>query len=343
MSDIRFGYCLPVFANPGPNLFRTPGYAELDAKISMDLGRLADELGYDSLWVADHLMLGKNDAILEGWTVLSALAGSTQQSKLGLIHQAHFFRQPALAAKMAATLDQISAGRLIHFYDAGHARREYVAYGLPWSDDADERVARMEEGLKLTVALWTSSEPLHFQGSYYDVAGAVCNPVPLQQPHPPIWLGGTHPDILRACAGYAQGWNTTPVSILDLRRSLRLLSETCEVVGRPYSELEKSLEIQILVASDTSSVRRHLRDMLTLTSSETPTYPGLQEFIDGEIDQPPEQLRSTTIIGTPLEVQHQIRAYIDEGIDHFMLWFLDAPSDEGLRLFAEEVVPAFRD
>ena len=93
-------------------------------------GKRAEELGYDSLWVADHLMLGKDEAILEGWTVLSALAGATTRAKLGMIHMAHYFRHPSLTAKMAATLDQISGGRLIHFLDCGYQRREYVDYGL---------------------------------------------------------------------------------------------------------------------------------------------------------------------------------------------------------------------
>ena len=127
--QIQFGFCVPIFACPGVNLFRTPGYPELDAATTIALARRADELGYDSLWVADHLMLGKDDAILEGWTVISALAGATQRAKLGMIHQANSFRSPGLAAKMAATLDQLSGGRLIHFMDCGYMRREYVAYG----------------------------------------------------------------------------------------------------------------------------------------------------------------------------------------------------------------------
>ena len=95
---------MPIFAAPGPNLFRTPGFAEIDPAACMAMGKRADELGYDSLWVADHLMLGKDDAILEGWTVLSALAGATTRAKLGMIHLAVLFRNPALTAKMVANV-----------------------------------------------------------------------------------------------------------------------------------------------------------------------------------------------------------------------------------------------
>src|SRR5690606_13022397 len=107
----QFGYCLPIFANPGGSLFRTPNLRKLDALELLRLGRYAEELGFDPWWVADHLMLGLDDAILEGCTALSALAGATATARLGLIHQAHYFRSPAVAAKMVATLDQLSGGR----------------------------------------------------------------------------------------------------------------------------------------------------------------------------------------------------------------------------------------
>ena len=106
-KQTQFGFCVPIFACPGHNLFRTPNYAELDARKTIEMAKLADAVGYDSLWVADHLMLGKDDAIMEGWTTISALAGATTNAQLGMIHQAVLFRNPALAAKMAATLDQI--------------------------------------------------------------------------------------------------------------------------------------------------------------------------------------------------------------------------------------------
>ena len=159
MSDIQFGVCLPIFACPGFQLFRTPGFAELDPAVVLPWGKRAEELGYDSLWVADHLMLGKDEAILEGWTVLSALAGVTTRVKLGMIHMAHYFRHPALTAKMTATLDQLSGGRLIHFLDFGYQRREYVNYGLPWRVRGPSAVqrARISSVASTSLAIRTST------------------------------------------------------------------------------------------------------------------------------------------------------------------------------------------
>jgi alkanesulfonate monooxygenase SsuD/methylene tetrahydromethanopterin reductase-like flavin-dependent oxidoreductase (luciferase family) len=343
MTQPRFGYCLPIFANPGNVHFRTPNYADLDTATTMNLGRFAEDLGYDSLWVADHLMLGKDEAILEGWTVLSALAGSTSKAMLGMIHQAHFFRHPALTAKMAATLDQISGGRLIHFYDVGQQKPEHHAYGIFTMDDDDERAASMIEGLELTIKLWNSREPVDFQGTYFHLDGAVCTPKPIQQPHPPIWLGETHPEILRAVARYAQGWNTMPLSVSEFRRRLDLVREACEQEGRSFEELEISLELQVIIEPDQESVRHRLRGMLELAPDGLDTAePDLAAFAQGKASTIPESFRETTLIGTPTDIRRQLQEYIDAGADHVMLWFLDAPDTGGMQRFAREVLPHFR-
>ena len=356
MTTVQFGFCVPIFACPGINLFRTPNYPELDAATTMELARRADELGYDSLWVADHLMLGKDEAILEGWTVISALAGATRRAKLGMIHQALLFRHPALAAKMAATLDQISGGRLIHFMDCGYLRREYVNYGLPWDDDLDTRVARLVEATELILDLWTADGPVTRAGPHYGVRDAVCAPRPLQQPHPPIWFGEATPGVLDACARYGQGWNTTPVSLTELKRRLDLLRAACERAGRSCSDLELSLETQLLIAPDTAALRARLREMVALARTAEQnlpveiqpflhtyaTEPDFEAFVAGTSDALPARMAEDWIVGTPDEVERRLRAYMAEGITHFMLWFMDVPRRDGLELFAAEVMPGFR-
>ncbi len=264
ISHIQFGFCLPIFAQPGAQLFRTPNFDALDPAAALRLGSLAESLGYDSLWVADHLMLGKDQAILEGWTTLCALAGATSRARLGVIHYNNALRHPALTAKMVATLDQLSGGRVIHFVDYGNRPYEYLAYGLHADDTRQERVAQMCEGLDLTLALWASDAPtpVTFDGRYYQLRGALCRPGPLQQPHPPVWIGEAHPEILEAAAKYAQGWNTTPVSLDQLRERLGALRLVCERQGRDFGALEKSLEIQLLLAPDLESLRGSLRRML---------------------------------------------------------------------------------
>jgi alkanesulfonate monooxygenase SsuD/methylene tetrahydromethanopterin reductase-like flavin-dependent oxidoreductase (luciferase family) len=341
MNKIQFGFCLPIFAQPGAQLFRTPNFDTLDPAAVMRLGRLADQLGYDSLWVADHLMLGKDQAILEGWTTLCALAGMTQRARLGVIHYNNALRPPALTAKMVATLDQISGGRLIHFVDYGNRPYEYLAYGLHADDTRSERIAQMCEGLDLTLALWTSSTPVSFSGRYYQLHEAVCQPRPFQQPHPPIWIGEAYPEILDAAAMYAQGWNSTPVSLADLQVRLDALRQACERHGRNYDEIEKSLEIQLLVAPDHDTLRSSLRKMLGRAPGET-VEPALRAFVAGETDELPAPLAQTWIAGTSSEAVQRVQAYVDAGISHFMLWCVDAPDETSLRLFADQVAPHFR-
>ena len=342
---IQFGFCLPIFAWPGARLFRTPGFAQLDVPRCMQLGVLAEQMGYHSLWVADHLMLGRDEAILEGWTTLAALAGMTHRARLGIIHYNNVFRHPAFTAKMLATLDQISGGRMIHFVDYGNNAREYLAYGL-YADAGDEaartvRIAQMAEGLELTLALWQTDAPVTWNGAHYLTHDAVCNPKPLQQPRPPIWMGEAWPELLKVAARHADAWNTTPVSIAELRRRLVLLKAACDEAGRDVATMEKTLEIQVLIAPDDASLRQKFQAMLALILSNETAAPDLLRYVNGETDVLPDEMRETWLAGTPDDVRARVQAYVAEGITHFMLWFVDAPDDSGLRLFAEQVMPYF--
>lgn len=341
MHPIQFGYCVPIFAYPGGRFFRTPNYAQLDAATTMQAARLADALGYHSLWVADHLMLGKENAILEGWTTLAALAGATQHAKLGMIHQGHFFRHPAIHAKMTATLDQISGGRFIYFIDGGYGRQEHLCYGLPYPDTMEERFAQVLDGLQITLALWQADQPTTAKSGLFQITEATCTPQPVQKPHPPIWFGEAHPMILEATARYAQGWNTVPVGLVEVERRLQALAAACDAVGRDAAEIEKSLEVQILIAPDLATLRQRLQAMIALDPGSTANDAALQAFLRGESDQRPAALSQTWLIGTPDEIEAQLRAYIALGISHFLFWFMDAPDAAGMRMFAEEIMPRF--
>lgn len=336
---VRFGYCLPIFAAPGVHHFRTPNYPRLDAAVTLAAGQRAEALGFDDLWVADHLMLGQENAILEGWTTLAALAGCTSRVGLGMIHQAHFFRQPAMAAKMMATLDQISGGRYIFFADPAFGKAEHLAYNLPYPEDATERIARTVEGVELALALWKSGEPVTFEGQFYRVTNATCTPLPAQQPHPPVWFGEAHPDTLAACARLGQGWNSVPVGLVEMKTRLATLSDACAAIGRDFSEITRSYETQILVATDRASLRRKLQVMADLT----PNAPSAEmaSYLSGATDTLPENLTKSYLLGTPEEVTGQMQAYVDAGVNHFMLWFMDAPDDAGMELFMREVAPGF--
>lgn len=344
--SLQFGFCVPIFALPGGALFRTPNFSKLDCQIALRSARMAETLGYDSIWVADHLMLGEGQSILEGWTTLSAIAGMTKRAKLGLIHQGHYFRIPSVVAKMIATLDQISAGRFIFFADTGLGLNEHRAYGLNYPENAEERIEEFLEGLDLIMQLWQTSEelPLNFYGTYYQVYNAVCKPSTMTQPHPPIWFGEAHALTFDAAARFGQGWNSVPVGLAVMHQRLGALREACNRVGRSYFELEISLEIQILCAPTRTAVREKLQSILALTpvSSATPQEPDFTAFLANASDEYPRYLTETGLVGTPDEIRVQLQRYIDIGVSHFLLWFVDAPDINGMQLFMDQVVPMFR-
>lgn len=334
MRETRYGFCVPVFANPGAAFFRTPSWTELKPRQAVDAAVEAEHLGFDSIWVADHLMHGFDDAILEGWTTLSVIAGRTEKIQLGTIHLAQPFRHPAVTAKMASTLDALSDGRLIFFYDCGWQEAEVRAYGLTWPDEA-ERIARMEDGLQLIKQLWCAHDPLTHRGTYFSTHDAVCRPGPVQRPRPPIWLGEARSERwLDAIVRHADGWNSVPASPARLRAKLDGLRAACARAGRDPATVALSLEIQVLIAPTEAEVHDRARAIAALPPSKRGTR--RDDVLRALHDQSPlHQAVDDWLVGTPEKIREQLNAYTDLGISHFMLWFVDFPSTDGMRLFAE--------
>ena len=341
---IRSGVSVPLFASPGNIAFRTPSYSALDARQTIDYAILADELGYDSLWIADHLQLGKDGAILEGWTTLAALAGATKRVSLGTIHLSNVFRHPPQVAKQAATLDQLSGGRLIFFFDAGWNAVESEAYGFEFAD-ASTRVARMREAIELIRRLWTESGPIDHAGTHYHVRQATCEPKPVRRPHPPIWLGETtHEGLLDAAAVLGQGWNSVPASPGEYSGKLAKLEAACRRANRDLADLELSLETQLLIAPSHGEVDRVVDRIEALRQAEVEHARATGAPDNAALALPAQSIvtdqRHRWLVGTPDEVIDQIRVYQALGVTHFMHWFLDAPAPAGLKLYAEKVKPA---
>ncbi len=204
-------------------------------------------------WLFDHLLpIGgdPNGPTYEGWTLLSALAAQTERLRLGLLVTSNRFRPPAMLAKIAATVDIVSGGRLEFGIGAGSrpghplARREYEAHGLPFHDAA-YAVGSLAEACTIIRRLWTEVEPFDFHGTYVNLTGAFCNPKPVQRPHPPILIGGRSAATLRVVAAQADVWNIPGGDIADAVRRSALLDRYCAEIGRDPAAITRSIYLPV--------------------------------------------------------------------------------------------------
>jgi alkanesulfonate monooxygenase SsuD/methylene tetrahydromethanopterin reductase-like flavin-dependent oxidoreductase (luciferase family) len=204
-------------------------------------------------WLFDHLMPIGGDPTgptFEGWTLLSALAAQTERLRLGLLVTSNRFRPPAMLAKIAATVDIVSNGRLDFGIGAGSrpsvsfARREYEAHGLPYHDSA-YAVGSLAEACTVIRRLWASAEPFDFHGTYLQLTGAFCNPKPLQRPHPPIVIGGRASATLRVVAEHADVWNIPGGDIDDAVGRSALLDRFCIEFGRDPGAITRSIVLPV--------------------------------------------------------------------------------------------------
>ena len=204
-------------------------------------------------WLFDHLMPiagDPNGPIFEGWTLLSALAAQTERLRLGLLVTSNRFRPPAMLAKIAATVDIVSGGRLEFGIGAGSrpghpvARREYEAHGLPFHDFAYS-VGSLAEACTVIRRLWTSGQPFDFDGTYLHLTRAFCNPKPVQRPHPPILIGGRSTATLGVVAEHADLWNVPGGDLDDAVRRGALLERFCAEVGRDPGSITRSIFLRV--------------------------------------------------------------------------------------------------
>jgi alkanesulfonate monooxygenase SsuD/methylene tetrahydromethanopterin reductase-like flavin-dependent oxidoreductase (luciferase family) len=209
--------------------------------------------GIDHAWLFDHLLpiFGPPDGpTYEGWTLLAALAAQTHRLRVGVLVTSNRFRPPAVLAKIAATVDVVSGGRLDFGIGAGSrtdvpfARHEYDAHGLPYHD-ATHAVENLAEACAVIRRLWTEDEPFDYAGEHIRLTGAFGNPKPVQRPHPPLVVGGRSARVLRIAAEHADTWNTPGHDLGDAVRRSELLDRYCTEIGRDPATITRSIHLQV--------------------------------------------------------------------------------------------------
>jgi F420-dependent oxidoreductase-like protein len=288
--------------------------------------READALGYHSVWLDDHLysvVRPPGEPQMEAWTLLAALARETRRIELGILVTCNSYRSPALVAKMAATVDVVSNGRLIHGIGAGWYQGEYEGYGYDFPPPR-VRLAQLDEALRLQKLLW-SEERASFAGRYYRVHDAWCSPKPVRRPHPPILIGGGGERVLlRLVARHADVWNGGG-DVAEIARKLDVLRRHCAAEGRPYDAIEKSWFGNVVVDTDASRAAARV------------------ERLARAWGMTPERMAARALAGTPEQVVARVREYAALGVTHFIGMFGRVDDLRSTRLFAERVIPAFRD
>lgn len=290
---------------------------------AVEIAKLVERLGYDSVWVYDHVLnipKPAQEAVFECWTTMAALSQLTSRIRLGQMVGCNSYRSPALLAKITSTLDVISGGRLDWGIGAGWYQREYQAYGYEFPA-AKDRIRMLRETVEIVRSMWTEPETT-YEGRHYKVSRAQCDPKPLQSPHPPIWIGGGGEQLtLRVVARFADcaNFGGNPEQWAHKRDVLRA---HCADVGRDPDEIRLTWSPEIFICPTEAEV--------LVAGSRSLWGEGAESW------------RAGNLVGTPEQVAEKVRTYVDLGCSGFIPWCSDYPATQSLELFATEVMPAFR-
>jgi F420-dependent oxidoreductase-like protein len=290
---------------------------------AVEIAVLAEELGYDSLWVYDHfhnVPVPAHEAMFECWTTIAAISQRTSRIRLGQMVGCNGYRNPGLLAKITSTIDVISGGRLDWGIGAGWYDGEFTGYGYEFPSPK-VRIGMLREAVEIVKSMWTQPDTT-YHGEHYVLEGAQCDPKPVQTPHPPIWIGGGGEQLtLRVVARHATHSNFGGKPH-EWAHKAEVLKGHCAAVGRDYDEITKTWSPEVFIRETEAEVAEA----------------GSRSFWG----EPVESWTEGNLVGTPEQVAEKLRTYLDMGCTGFVPWVADYPETETLRLLAEAVIPEFR-
>jgi alkanesulfonate monooxygenase SsuD/methylene tetrahydromethanopterin reductase-like flavin-dependent oxidoreductase (luciferase family) len=280
-----------------------------------------DQLGIDSLWLFDHLYgPGAPDyPSMEAWTLATALLSRTERIRIGHMVLCNQFRHPAVLAKMATTLDQISAGRLQLGIGSGSIEDEHQRAGLDWGTFR-ERSERLGETLEILHQAF-ANEVIDFTGTHFTVRDMPIKPGPVQRPRPPIVVGGVGEKYtLPLVARYADVWNVPTYALGELEHKVSVLRSLCEEIGRDPSSIVLSVEAVMALAPDDASL------------------PAVRQLAEKRFGIPAFGLAEGGLVGTAPAIVDRLHELQDLGFGQIVLFTHDRGSDETLDMLASEVI-----
>ena len=288
------------------------------------VAKVADEDGFDSIWVYDHFHTTPTptmEATFECWTSTAALARETSRVNIGQMVGCNGYRNPALYAKIASTVDVASNGRLYAGIGAGWYEHEWKAYGYRWPE-LRERMGQFREAVQIIHKMWTEEYP-EFQGKYYHIDKPINEPKGVRQPHIPLWIGGGGEQVtLKLVAKYGAACNLGYGNPEIIREKLAILRRHCEEQGRDYDTITKSTSFVVHLLDDDADAEEVTRPNRAGKS--------LEEYSKG------------ALIGTPETIRRQLQPSLDAGINYVITYLPRVAYDQtSLRRFASDVIPHF--
>ncbi|MCW3065782.1 MAG: family F420-dependent class oxidoreductase [Solirubrobacterales bacterium] len=289
------------------------------------LWRLAEEVELDWASVFDHFLPIQSDPTgpcFEGLTLLAAMAAHTTRLRCGVIVTGVTYRNPAVLAKMAATIDHVSGGRMDLGIGAAWYADEHEQYGIPFPP-IGVRMDMLDDACRIIRALWTQ-ERATVEGLQFAVRGALAEPKPLQDPMP-LWVGGSgEKRTLRIVAEHADGWNTFHGDPAEYRHKLDVLARHCADVGRDPGDIRKQVVVRAILDDSEAGARERLA------------------AVADRAGVAPEQLAEGMIVGTPELCAERLAAHRDMGVGDFLLLARPPADPRTIELFARDVAPAMR-
>jgi len=298
----------------------------------LSVAKKIEAAGYESVWVYDHfhtVPVPTQEPTYEAWTLMAALAATTDTVRLGQMCTCNGYRPPSYLAKVAVSIDAISGGRLEMGIGAGWYEEEYDGYGYPFPKPS-VRIGELDEAVEIMQRMWTEDE-VKFEGKHYKLDGAICRPKPIQQPHIPFWIaGGGEKLTLNVAARYAS-YTNFGITLDEFIHKSDVLRGHCEDVGRDFEAIVRSSNFNVVcgeteaeVEEKIDSIKARYRPLVTDERME-----GLERMF-------------RVMAGTPDQLIDKLRPWADAGLSYAIGYFQDAAYDpSGLELFAREVFPAF--
>ncbi len=301
----------------------------------LGVAQAAEEGPFESVWVFDHfhtVPVPTQEATHEAWTLMAALAAATSRVRLGQMCTCMGYRNPAYLAKVAATVDVISGGRVEMGIGAGWYEHEWRAYGYGFPG-AGDRIGMLDEGVQIMRQLWTTGTAT-LDGKHYQVDGAICRPLPLQEDGVPLWIaGGGEKKTLRIAARYARytNFDSEPEGF---RRKSEILAGHCRELGTNFDAITRSANYSVVLGETEKDVQDRLawmRDhLLRCGVPESVVERRMRDFAHG------------TMTGTPEQVAERLAELGGLGMSYAILNFAEVAYDRtALTLFTEKVAPEF--